>query len=91
MSRKSDYSKPKILTKNLNDREIQILFLIANGKTNSEIASIVYLSPNTIKADVSIINKKLGAENRTEAVYIAAKNGIFKDHASLFDCFINKL
>lgn len=79
----------EINRRQLNDRELQILFLIANGKSNADVASLLYLSPNTIKAAVAVILKKLKVNNRAQAVYLVAENGYFKDNELLFNGFIN--
>jgi len=52
----------------LSDREIQVLRLIATGKTNREIAELLIIAPGTVKAHTSSIYRKLIVENRTEAV-----------------------
>lgn len=68
--------KPKNKLELLTDRELEILYLIANGFSNSEIASILFLSPHTIKVVVTGILRKLGARNRAQAVYVAEENNI---------------
>jgi len=52
----------------LSAREIEVLTLIADGKTNKEIAQELIVSPGTIKAHTSSIYRKLDVANRTEAV-----------------------
>ncbi|WP_426516825.1 AAA family ATPase [Diaminobutyricibacter sp. McL0618] len=51
----------------LTRRERQILALVAEGLTNRQIASRLYISPKTVSVHVSAILAKLGATNRTEA------------------------
>ncbi len=58
----------------LNDKEKQILMLIAAGKTNNEIAAEVFLSPKTIKNYVSSILSKLNLHNRAEAAAFAVEH-----------------
>ncbi|MBO8170167.1 MAG: response regulator transcription factor [Thermoanaerobacteraceae bacterium] len=58
----------------LNDTEKKILVLIAEGKTNKEIARELYLSHKTIKNYVSNILSKLGLSNRAEAAAFAVRN-----------------
>jgi ATP/maltotriose-dependent transcriptional regulator MalT len=58
---------------NLNDREFQVLELIAMGKTNKEIADTLFLALPTIKTHTSNLYGKLEVRNRTEAV-IKARN-----------------
>jgi len=52
----------------LNDREMQILRLLAAGLSNRQIAEELYLSVNTIKWYTSQIYSKLDASKRAEAV-----------------------
>jgi LuxR family maltose regulon positive regulatory protein len=52
----------------LSEREIEVLELIAEGLTNREIASRLYLSLNTVKAHTRTIYSKLDVSSRTQAV-----------------------
>jgi LuxR family maltose regulon positive regulatory protein len=52
----------------LSEREIEVLGLIAEGLTNWEIASRLFLALNTVKVHTRSIYGKLGAHNRTQAV-----------------------
>ena len=56
------------LVEPLSEREIEVLQLIADGFTNPEIASRLYLSLNTIKVHSRNIYGKLDVNNRTQAV-----------------------
>jgi len=58
----------------LNDTERSILLLIAEGKTNKEIAQQLFLSYKTIKNYVSNVLAKLGLSNRAEAAAFAVRN-----------------
>lgn len=58
----------------LSDREREVLKLIAQGKTNQEIAAALLLSPNTIKYHLQNIYRKLQVSNRTEAARIYLQN-----------------
>ena len=60
----------------LTERERQVLEQLALGKTNKEIALELVISERTVKFHVSSIFSKLGAGNRTEAVTIAARDGL---------------
>jgi LuxR family maltose regulon positive regulatory protein len=60
----------------LSDRELEVLQHIAEGLTNSEIASRLYISLNTVKAHSSNIYGKLDVHNRTRAVTRARALGI---------------
>jgi DNA-binding NarL/FixJ family response regulator len=57
----------------LTQRENEILKYLAQGKNNTEIGEIMYLSPHTIKAHVHNIFDKLSSCDRTEAVVKAIK------------------
>jgi DNA-binding NarL/FixJ family response regulator len=60
----------------LTEREISILRLIAQGRSNKEIAAALYLTEGTIKGYVSTIFDKLGVEDRTQAALYAVKHGL---------------
>ncbi|MDT3698263.1 MAG: response regulator transcription factor [Thermincola sp.] len=62
----------------LNPQERRILALIAEGKTNKEIAQVLLLSNNTIKNYVSGILSKLNFSNRAEAAAYAVRNNLMK-------------
>jgi len=64
------------LVEALSEREIEVLQLIAQGKTNKEIARQLILAPGTIKAHAASIYRKLDVSNRTEAVSRARQLGI---------------
>jgi DNA-binding CsgD family transcriptional regulator len=57
----------------LSKRQLQILGLLAEGKTNAEIARALLRSPNTIKIHVSKILRQLNVKSRTQAALFAAK------------------
>jgi LuxR family maltose regulon positive regulatory protein len=59
----------------LTRRELDILELIAAGKSNQEIAQERVLTLNTVKKHVANILSKLGVANRTQAVMLARKSG----------------
>ena len=54
--------------KAFNDRELEILRLIAGGYSNREIARVVHLAEGTVKNYISTILEKLNARDRTRAV-----------------------
>jgi two-component system, NarL family, response regulator DevR len=66
----------------LTDRELQILALVAEGKTNKEIAEKVFLSEKTVRNYVSSILDKLSLSTRSEAAAYAVKHNI-GDHLSM--------
>ncbi len=60
----------------LSQREKEVLQEIANGKKNKEIGQVLFISERTVKFHISSILSKLNANNRTDAVQIAIKQGI---------------
>jgi DNA-binding NarL/FixJ family response regulator len=62
----------------LTPREIEVLRLMAQGRSNKQIATELVITERTTKFHVSSILAKLEAANRTEAVKIAAQRGLVK-------------
>jgi len=62
----------------LTPRELEVLQLLAQGLQNKEIAAELVISERTVKFHVSSIMGKLGAGNRTEAVTLAAQQGLIE-------------
>lgn len=60
----------------LTEREREVLRLVAQGLTNTEIASALHLSPLTAKTHVSRIIAKLGARDRVHLVVVAYETGL---------------
>jgi DNA-binding NarL/FixJ family response regulator len=60
----------------LSEREIEVLQLIAAGKSNKQIADVLFVAEATIKSRVTNILSKLGASDRAHAVTIAHRRGI---------------
>lgn len=58
----------------LTDRELQVLHMIVNGKSNAEIAAEMIISLSTVKYHVSNILSKLGVKNRSEAIAYARQH-----------------
>ncbi len=61
---------------NLSLRECEVLRLVAQGKSNRQIAAALFISERTVKYHVSSILGKLNAANRTEAVLAATRMGL---------------
>jgi LuxR family maltose regulon positive regulatory protein len=68
--------QPPGLVEPLSGRELEVLHLMALGKTNQEIARQLIVATGTIKAHAASIYRKLDAANRTEAVARARHLGI---------------
>lgn len=64
----------------LSDRESEILALITQGKSNAEVATLTYLSPNTVKSYIRSIYRKIEVGSRTQAVLWGVKHGFTPDH-----------
>ncbi len=62
----------------LTNREMEILLLIADGKTNQEIADELFIALKTVKVHVSNILSKLEVQDRTQAVIYAFKHSLVK-------------
>ena len=60
----------------LTQRENDILALLAEGKSNREIAQSLFLSEKTVKAHLAAIFRKLGVTNRTQAAMMAVQMGV---------------
>lgn len=60
----------------LTSRELEILLLMAEGKTNQEIADELFIALKTVKTHVSNILSKLNVQDRTQAVIYAFKNSL---------------
>jgi DNA-binding NarL/FixJ family response regulator len=60
----------------LTRRELEILRLVAEGRSNAEIARTVWVTQQTVKFHLSNIYRKLGVSNRTEASRYAQLHGL---------------
>lgn len=60
----------------LTERELAVLRLLADGRTNRQIGEELYISPKTASVHVSRILQKLGVENRTEAAAAGRRAGL---------------
>ncbi len=63
----------------LTARETEILALVAQGRSNGEVARQLFISTKTVSVHVSNILAKLGASGRTEAAAIARRDGLIPD------------
>ncbi|MGN7765424.1 response regulator [Paenibacillus sp. 22594] len=62
--------------KELTEREMEVLKLLAQGKSNQDIADQLIIGIKTVKFHVTNILAKLGVEDRTQAAIYAYKNGL---------------
>jgi DNA-binding NarL/FixJ family response regulator len=73
----SNQSQPATqITNKLTEREIDVLRLIAQGLSNSDIAKRIYLSEGTVRNHVSAILTKLNLADRTQAAVLAIQHGL---------------
>jgi len=63
----------------LTERETDVLVLLADGRSNAEIAHRLFLSEATVKSVVSHILDQVGVENRTQAAILAHRAGMVGD------------
>lgn len=69
---------PKVIP-TLTHREQEILALIAVGKTNQEIAGMLYIAPGTVRVHVHAILQKLDVRDRTKAAVIAIQQNLIAE------------
>jgi DNA-binding NarL/FixJ family response regulator len=72
-------SSPEL--ESLTNRELEVLRHIACGRSNAEIARLLYVADETIKTHASRIFMKLGVRDRTQAVILAYEQGIVEPAA----------
>lgn len=60
----------------LSQRELEVLKLMVEGRSNPEIAAALYLSPNTVKTHVRGIMNKLAVDDRVQAAVVALRAGL---------------
>jgi DNA-binding NarL/FixJ family response regulator len=67
---------PVVKNGQLSDKEMEVLSYLAEGKPNKEIANELNLAEPTVKMHVTAICRKIGAQNRTQAVVMARDLGL---------------
>jgi LuxR family maltose regulon positive regulatory protein len=72
-------SKSDSMIDPLSERELEILSLIATGRSNREIADILVITVSTVKTHINRLYSKLGAQRRTQAILIAREQGLLSD------------
>ncbi len=78
MMKKLQHQGQRSLHEDLTSRELEILTLMTQGKTNKEMADELFIALKTVKTHVSNILSKLEVQDRTQAVIYAFKNGVIK-------------
>ena len=66
----------------LSEREVEVLRLVARGKTNAEIADSLFISLRTVANHVTNILNKTEASNRAEAATYASQHGLLTQGGS---------
>ncbi len=80
------YLQPKVAAKlaqrmheeTLTEREVQILRLLAEGKSNRAIGQALFITESTVKSHLKSLFVKLDVTSRAEAIALAAKRGLVK-------------
>jgi two-component system, NarL family, response regulator LiaR len=67
------FNQAKVNELGISKRELEVLQIMAEGFSNAEIASRLFVSPNTVKTHVSNLFFKLEASRRTQAIEKAKK------------------
>ncbi|HEX5167169.1 MAG TPA: response regulator transcription factor, partial [Thermomicrobiales bacterium] len=60
----------------LTTRELEVVKGLVDGLSNAEIASVLFISPNTVSNHVSNIMNKLGLDSRTAIATWAVRHGV---------------
>jgi DNA-binding CsgD family transcriptional regulator len=82
LTRPSDTATPRTQVPSqpfgLTDRELDVLQLLAKGKTNSEIGAALFISRKTASVHVTNILRKLDVASRVQAATVAERNGLLE-------------
>lgn len=68
----------RVTSRELSDREREVLVLVAEGRSNKQIAKALGIADGTVKVHVASILEKLGAQGRSEAVAVAVRRGLVR-------------
>ena len=70
----SEATPDQLVSLGLTPREAEVLFWVARGKTNDEIATVLTIGLTTVKKHLESTYAKLGVENRTTAAAMALEH-----------------
>lgn len=73
---KVNSATPGILAEPLTDREAEVLALMADARSNAEIAGELFIGEATVKTHVSRVLQKIGARDRVQAIVLAHRHGL---------------
>ncbi len=68
----------RLVRPSLTPRELDVLRLVAKGRTNKELAAAMFVSEETIKTHMKSLFQKLGVHDRAQAVSVSLKRGIIR-------------
>ncbi len=74
-----EHLRPVVPSQNigtLSERELEVLKLLVEGKSNPEIATVLYISLSTVKAHIRSIMTKLAVDDRVQAAVVALRSGL---------------
>jgi DNA-binding NarL/FixJ family response regulator len=74
--RDREVEQPQLPPLPLSDRELEVLRLVADGKTNQEIGEELFIGPSTARNHISSILMKLQVDNRVQAAVRAVRDRI---------------
>lgn len=70
---------PRLMNEfNLTKREIEVLTLVANGKSNQQIAEMLFITAGTVRVHVHTILQKLNVSDRTQAAIFAIQHQLIE-------------
>jgi DNA-binding NarL/FixJ family response regulator len=76
MAKETEQIQSKSSLRGLSDRELDVLKLVAEGRSNKEIADLLIIGETTVKAHLRSIFKKLEVNDRAQAVAYAMRKGL---------------